>query len=116
MMAAVLLAPASAPAQVTGFTSGVTAGEVTAHTAIVWGRTDKPAFVVAQVAKDKAFQKLVRQRSVQATKSNNNTVQTQFDGFPLGTQAGCAHGFFHQAVVDHNVRAHDVYPFIILYT
>ena len=85
MMAAVLLVPASAPAQVTGFTSGVTAGEVTAHTAIVWGRTDKPAFVVAQVAKDKAFHNLVRQRSLQATKANNNTVQTLFDGFAPNT-------------------------------
>ena len=67
MMAAVLLVPAAAPAQVIGFTSGVTAGEVTAHTAIVWGRTDHPAFVVSQVAKDPKFRNLVRQRSLQAT-------------------------------------------------
>ncbi len=85
MMAAVLLAPASAPAQVTGFTSGVTAGEVTAHTAIVWGRTDRPAFVVAQVAKDGKFSNLVRQRSLHATRATNNTIQTVFDGFAPNT-------------------------------
>jgi phosphodiesterase/alkaline phosphatase D-like protein len=86
MMAAVLLVPASAPGQVVGFTSGVTAGEVTAHTAIVWGRTDHPAFVVAQVSKDNRFRTLVRQRSLQATRANNNTVQTQFDGFAPNTR------------------------------
>ncbi len=84
--AAVLLAPASAPAQVIGFTSGVTAGEVTDHTAILWGRTDNPAFVVAQVAKDPAFQNLVRQRSLRSTRADNNTVQTQFDGFAPNTR------------------------------
>ena len=85
-MAATLLAPGSASAQVVGFTSGVTAGEVTAHTAIVWGRTDSPAAVVAQVARDAQFQNLVRQRSLRSTKTDNNTVQTQFDGFAPNTR------------------------------
>src|SRR5262245_4658453 len=86
MMAAVLLVPATAPAQVIGFTSGVTAGEVTAHTAILWGRTDQSgAFVVAQVSKDPVFHSLVRQRSLHETRANNNTVQTQFDGFAPNT-------------------------------
>jgi alkaline phosphatase D len=85
-MAAALLAPASAPAQVIGFSSGVTAGEVTGHTAIVWGRTDKPAGVVAQVARDARFRNLIRQRSLRSTKRDNNTVQTQFDGFAPNTR------------------------------
>jgi phosphodiesterase/alkaline phosphatase D-like protein len=83
--AALFLAPASAPAQVRGFTSGVTAGEVTDHAAIVWARTDNPAFVVAQVAKDPAFHSIVRQRTVQSNASNNNTVQTKFGGFAPNT-------------------------------
>ncbi len=80
------LAPASAPAQVIGFTSGVTAGEVTEHTAIVWGRTDTPTAVVAQVAKDSRFRNLVRQRSLRSTRADNNTIQTQFDGFAPNTR------------------------------
>ncbi len=85
MTAAALLVPASAPAQVTGFTSGVTAGEVTDHSAIVWGRTDTPAYVVAQVAKDARFTNLVRQRTLHAGRDTNNTVQTLFDGFAPNT-------------------------------
>jgi phosphodiesterase/alkaline phosphatase D-like protein len=84
--ATVLIAPTAAPAQVVGFTSGVTAGEVTAHTAIVWGRTDKPSAVVAQVARDAQFKNLVRQRSLRSTRTDNNTVQTQFDGFAPNTR------------------------------
>ncbi len=85
-MAAALLAPGSAPAQVIGFTSGVTAGEVTEHTAIVWGRTDTPTAVVAQVATDARFRNLVRQRSLRSSSADNNTVQTQFDGFAPNTR------------------------------
>jgi phosphodiesterase/alkaline phosphatase D-like protein len=83
---AALVAPTAAPAQVVGFTSGVTASEVTAHTAIVWGRTDTPSAVVAQVATDPRFRNLVRQRSLRSTRADNNTVQTQFDGFAPNTR------------------------------
>jgi len=83
-MAAVLFAPASASAA-PGFTSGVTSGEVTDHTALVWARTNQPASVVAQVAKDPAFHTIVRLRTVQASAANNNTVQTKFGGFAPNT-------------------------------
>jgi phosphodiesterase/alkaline phosphatase D-like protein len=78
-----LLAPASAAAH--KFTSGVTAGEITDQTAIVWARTSQPASVVAQVAKDPAFHNIVRRRTVTASGSNNNTVQTKFGGFAPNT-------------------------------
>jgi len=84
MMAAALLVPASASAA-PGFTSGVTSGEVTDHTALVWARTSQPASVVAQVARDPAFHTIVRLRTVQASAANNNTVQTKFGGFAPNT-------------------------------
>jgi phosphodiesterase/alkaline phosphatase D-like protein len=82
--AVALLLPASALAQ-KQFTSGVTAGEVTDHSAIVWARTNQQAQVKAQVAKDAAFQNVVRDRIVQASDGNNDTVQTTFDGFAPNT-------------------------------
>ena len=71
-----LLLPASALAQ---FTSGVTAGEVTYHSAIVWGRAANPGAVKAQVATDGSFNNVIRERILQAESSNDNTVQTKFD-------------------------------------
>jgi phosphodiesterase/alkaline phosphatase D-like protein len=83
--ALLLLVPVSASAQVAGFTSGVTAGEISSDSAIVWGRTNHPAGVVAQVAKDARFRNLVRQRSLRSAREDNNTVQTQFDRFAPNT-------------------------------
>jgi alkaline phosphatase D len=68
-----------------GFTSGVTSGEVTDHTAIVWGRANHQTQVNAQVAKDPAFHNIVRQRLVNASDSNNDTIQTKFGGFAPNT-------------------------------
>ncbi|OLE36930.1 MAG: hypothetical protein AUG48_05870 [Actinobacteria bacterium 13_1_20CM_3_68_9] len=75
--AAAMLVPASAFA-VNRFTSGVTAGEVTSTSAIVWARADHQASVRAQVATDGAFQHVVRSRVLQASDSNDDTVQTIF--------------------------------------
>jgi alkaline phosphatase D len=73
-----LLLPASALAH--GFTSGVTAGEITAHSAIIWGRATHEGPVRAQVATDGSFQNVVKQRTVRASSINNNTIQTTIDG------------------------------------
>jgi alkaline phosphatase D len=73
-----LLSPASAPAH--RFTSGVTAGEITAHSAIVWGRTTHQGPVRAQVATDASFQNVIKARIVQALGVNDNAVRTRFDG------------------------------------
>jgi alkaline phosphatase D len=75
---AALLVPGSAFAAPNPFTHGVTAGEITAHEAIVWGRTAQPRQVTAKVATDAAFQNVVRQRTLQALADNNNTFQTRF--------------------------------------
>jgi phosphodiesterase/alkaline phosphatase D-like protein len=82
--AVVALLPAGASAA-NSFTSGVTAGEVTANTAMVWARTNHQAQVNAQVAKDGAFHNIVRQRLVNASDTNNDTVQTKFGGFAPNT-------------------------------
>jgi alkaline phosphatase D len=76
--AVALLLPASALAQ--SFTSGVTAGEITNQSAIIWGRAAVPGPVKAQVARDASFQDLVVQRILQADASRNNTFQTRIAG------------------------------------
>jgi phosphodiesterase/alkaline phosphatase D-like protein len=78
--AVALLVPGSALAAQKTFKSGVTAGEITYHSAIVWGRTTEERLVKAQVATDPAFQNVVRERFLQASDDNNDTVQTKFDG------------------------------------
>ena len=35
-------------------------------------------------------------------------IEAKLDRFALGTKPGRAHRFRHEAVIDHNVRAHDV--------
>jgi len=76
--AVALLLPASALAQ--SFTSGVTAGEITNQSAIIWGRAAVPGPVKAQVARDASFQDVVVQRILQADTSRNNTFQTRITG------------------------------------
>jgi phosphodiesterase/alkaline phosphatase D-like protein len=78
--AVALLVPGSALAAQKTFKSGVTAGEITYHSAIVWGRTTQQRWVRAQVATDPGFQNVVRERFLQAIDNNNDTVQTKFDG------------------------------------
>ena len=79
-----MLVPASALAA-DGFTSGVTAGEVTSHSAIVWARASRQVSVKAQLATDAGFHNVVRQRVLQASGANDNTVQTTFGGLNPNT-------------------------------
>jgi alkaline phosphatase D len=74
-----LLVPGSALAE-KKFTSGVTAGEITAHSAIIWARTSPPGRVVARVATDGSFQNVVERRFVSSHRSTDNTVQTTIGG------------------------------------
>src|SRR3954454_4688856 len=62
------------------FTSGVTAGEVTAHSAIIWARAAREGPVRAQGATGGAFQHVVVARALRASDSNNDTVQTTIGG------------------------------------
>jgi len=68
-------APVSASAG-TGFTNGVTAGEVTSSSAIIWGQTAKDGKVTAEVATDAKFKHNVFTKGLKATKSTDDTVQT----------------------------------------
>jgi phosphodiesterase/alkaline phosphatase D-like protein len=74
-----LLFPGSALAA-KKFTSGVTAGEISDTSAIVWGRTANPGFVRAQVATDASFQNVVVRRDLRSVVGNNNTIQTRVSG------------------------------------
>jgi alkaline phosphatase D len=74
-----LLLPGSALAA-KKFTSGVTAGEVTDQSAIIWGRAADPGFVRGQVATDASFANVVFRRVLRAVVGNNNTVQTRVSG------------------------------------
>jgi alkaline phosphatase D len=77
--AVALLLPGSAVAA-KKFTSGVTAGEITDQSAIIWGRAADPGPVTAQVAADNSFQNVIAQRALRADVSNNNTFQTRIAG------------------------------------
>jgi alkaline phosphatase D len=77
---AALSVPASAGAAANAFTDGVTAGEITANSAIIWGQTNHAAQVKAQVATDSLFHNVVRERLVPAQDGNDDTVQTKFRG------------------------------------
>ena len=74
---AALFLPGSAFAA-TQFVSGVTAAEITDHSAIIWGRTTAAGQVKAQVATDASFQNVIKQRTIGAPDSRNNTFQTRF--------------------------------------
>jgi alkaline phosphatase D len=74
-----LSVPASAGAA-NAFIDGVTAGEITASTATVWGQTNQAAQVKAQVATDSLFHNVVRERLLPAQDGNDDTVQTKFRG------------------------------------
>jgi phosphodiesterase/alkaline phosphatase D-like protein len=79
-----MLVPVSALGH-NGFTSGVTAGEVTSNSAIVWARASRQVAVRAQLATDGGFQNVVRQRTLQASGANDFTVQTIFGGLNPNT-------------------------------
>ncbi len=79
-----MLVPASALAA-DRFTSGVTAGEVTSQSAIVWARASRPVSVKVVLATDPGFSNVVRQRVLPATGANDNTAQTTFDGLNPNT-------------------------------
>jgi phosphodiesterase/alkaline phosphatase D-like protein len=77
LAAAAMLLPASALGA-DAFTSGVTSGEITSSSALVWGRANRQASIRAQLATDAAFTNVIRSRVLQASDANNDTVQTTF--------------------------------------
>lgn len=62
------------------YKSGRTAGEITAHSAIVWARAIRPVTVRAQVATDSSFRHKVAFARVKAKPKNDLTVQREIRG------------------------------------
>jgi alkaline phosphatase D len=77
------LAPASAVAS-KYFKSGKAAGDVRAHSAIIWARTVQDLDVRAQVATNKSFNNILARRELPARKRTNHTVQTRIGGLDAG--------------------------------
>ena len=74
----------AAPAGAAGFRYGVTAGEVTSSSAIVWTRSDRQGEVVAQISRDRRFRRGVRECERRARGSADNTVQCRFRNLTPG--------------------------------
>jgi alkaline phosphatase D len=77
-----LFVPTVAPA---AFVNGVTAGEITQSSAIIWGQTATTGNVQAQVADDGDFQGLVAKRTLRAKPKADHTVQTEIKGLDAGS-------------------------------
>jgi alkaline phosphatase D len=73
-----LIAPGAAAAR--GFHYGVTAAEITPHSALVWARPDKAGKYAAQVSTNRHFSSGVKTRNVKASTSQDLTIQTTFKG------------------------------------
>src|SRR3954467_10944614 len=75
-----VLLPAMAMAGNKLFKSGETAGEITAHSAIVWGRVIRPVMVRAHVATDRDLRHQVARPRIKAKSKNDLTVQREIRG------------------------------------
>jgi alkaline phosphatase D len=62
------------------FKSGRTAGEITAHSAIVWARVIRPVTVRAHIARDSSFRHRVARADIKAKRKNDLTVQRRIRG------------------------------------
>ena len=70
-----LLAVVAAPAGAAGFRYGVTAGEVTASSAVLWSRSDRAGRVTLEVSRSRTFRSGVRRFRLRAKRSDDNAVQ-----------------------------------------
>ncbi len=81
--------PAAASAdrgRTASFSFGVTAGEVRARSAILWGRTDRAVVVVLDVAADRRFTRGLRHFALAARPANDLTVRRRVAGLRPGTR------------------------------
>jgi alkaline phosphatase D len=78
-----LLAAAPAAQAARGFSSGVTAGEVTSSSAVLWGKANRSGTYALQVAGNRRFRG-AQGRSVRARKGHDNTVQKRVRGLRAG--------------------------------
>jgi alkaline phosphatase D len=82
---AVALAVPAAALAAPPFINGVTAGEITQDSAIIWGQTATTGNVRAQVATDGAFQDLVAKRTLRAKPKADRTFQAEIKGLDVGS-------------------------------
>ena len=87
-LALVLLAAPAAAANggSAGFSFGVTAGDVTPTSALLWGRANRPTAVVLELARDRRLRHGLTRYALAARRANDNTVQRRVGGLRPGTR------------------------------
>jgi alkaline phosphatase D len=83
-VAVALALPAAAPAA-PPFINGVTAGEITQDSAIIWGQTATTGNVRAHVATAGGFENLVAKRTLRAKPKADRTFQVEITGLKPGS-------------------------------
>jgi phosphodiesterase/alkaline phosphatase D-like protein len=79
-----LLAAAPSAFAARGFQYGVTAGEVSSSSAVLWAKAKKSGAYALVVARNKRFTKEVHVKAVRARKSHDNTVQAKMKRLKAG--------------------------------
>ena len=74
----------ASPSSAAGFKYGVTAGEISSGSAIVWARSDKAGRVVLQVARDRRFRRSLKLYLLRARSSDDYTVQRRVSRLAAG--------------------------------
>jgi alkaline phosphatase D len=83
-LAILLLAVAPSAYAARGFSYGVTAGEVTSSSAVLWAKAKKSGRYSLVVARNRRFTKEVHGKLARARKSHDNTVQARIKGLKPG--------------------------------
>ena len=82
--AVLLLAPPALAAR--GFSHGVTAGDVTSSSAVLWGKAKKSGAYALDTARNRRFTRGLDSHLVRARKARDNTVQLRVKGLRPGTR------------------------------
>jgi alkaline phosphatase D len=84
MAVCVALAAPSAASAASPFINGVTAGEITSTSVIIWGQAESELNAHAEVATDDGFQHVVAKRTLRAKAKDDHTFQTEIKGLAPG--------------------------------
>jgi phosphodiesterase/alkaline phosphatase D-like protein len=79
-----LLAVAPSAYAARGFSYGVTAGDVSSSSAVLWGKANKSGRYTLEVASNRRFTKGLHSKVVRARKSHDNTVQSRMSRLKAG--------------------------------
>jgi alkaline phosphatase D len=79
-----LLVAAPAAHAARGFTFGVAAGDVTARSAILWGKANKSGAYTLEIASNRRFTRELHAGVARARRSHDNTVQRRMTGLEPG--------------------------------